>query len=268
MTAAGVPFTSPDNGCQSGVGIQVGLSIGAATFAFNNNNPVTVGHLDTLRSTVGGYQKNGITVDGTGSTAIISHTTITGNGPGNGTTPENNAQNGIQISDGATASISSSVISANEYESSNLATGVLFYDAGVGTKIKHSTIADNDTGVYSYTPDSSTSAALISENRLDGDRSAAVQFDQGFTTATNNLISNGSVGLEALQYSGQTYAVHAVTSGNKITGMSTATVQVSSDALGPPQDITGFMSVTRSRISSGPVLNNSLNFTLELSHNT
>jgi hypothetical protein len=272
VTAAGVPFTSPDNGCQSGVAIQAGLSVGAASGGFNNNSPVTVGHLNISHSTISGYQKNGITVDGSGSHVTMSHVTITGNGPGNGTTPENNAQNGVQVSDGATATIRSSAINDNEYEfgvpaSNNSATGILFYNPGVGSTVKNSAISVNDIGVYSYTPNSSVSAVLIKSNRLDGDRAVAIQFDQGFTTATNNRIANGSVGLQATQYSGQSYAVHAVTSRNTITGMSTATVQVSSDALGPPQDIAGSMSVTNSRISSGPVLNNSKNFTLTLSNN-
>ncbi len=50
---------------------------------------------------VSSYQKNGITVDGTGSSAAIGNVTVTGAGE---TTAI--AQNGIQISDGATARIS------------------------------------------------------------------------------------------------------------------------------------------------------------------
>ena len=261
-TAAGVSFGAVGNGCQGGVGIQAGLSKGAATYSFNNDSPVTVGHISIKHSTFSGYQKNGITVDGTGSTLLISTATLTGNGPS-----DNNAQNAIQVSDGASASIARAAISDNEYEGGNDATGILFYGSGGRSKVSDSTIADNDYGVYSLTAPGSASAVSISGSRFYADRDVALAVDEGFTTATNNTISGGMVGIQAEQYEGQTYGVHAVTSYNRVSGMSTASVQVSSDALGSPHDVAGYLSVTHS-IIIGRVLNNSRNFDLVLSDNT
>ena len=79
------PLTSA-GGCQGGVGVEAG-----------NSYTSQVGHVLLDHDTVRGYQKNGITADGAGSTAFIANSTVTGAGA----TPYI-AQNGIQISTGAT----------------------------------------------------------------------------------------------------------------------------------------------------------------------
>ncbi|MFZ0404028.1 MAG: hypothetical protein WAL03_23400, partial [Pseudolabrys sp.] len=75
------PLTSA-GGCQGGVGIEAG-----------NSYTSQIGHVLVEDDTVRGYQKNGITADGAGSTALIGNSTVTGAGA----TPYI-AQNGIQIS--------------------------------------------------------------------------------------------------------------------------------------------------------------------------
>src|ERR1700689_3242803 len=97
VTAAGA---YPLNGCQGGVGLQVGMSW---------TKPVEVGHLSMSDSWVSGYQKNGVTVDGLHSSASITYTTVTGAGP-----TQQIAQNGIQVSNGANAYIATSTITGNE----------------------------------------------------------------------------------------------------------------------------------------------------------
>src|SRR5579859_4257654 len=89
------------DGCQGGVGIEVGLALTGTT-----SDPGTATLTD---DTVLNYQKNGITVDGKGSNAVINNATVTGTGE----TPAI-AQNGIQISDFATAKINSGSVSGNE----------------------------------------------------------------------------------------------------------------------------------------------------------
>jgi Right handed beta helix region len=261
VTAAGVAFSSPDNGCQGGIGIEAGFSRGDIPPYSDNNTPITVGHLKIHHSTFSGYQKNGITLDGSGSSAIIGDASVTGNG-----STDSNAQNGIQVSDGAKATISNTVIADNEYVGGDDATGILFYSAGPGSKVSHSTISDNDLGVYSLTDAGSSSDVALKQNQLTNDRSAAIAFDSGFTTATNNNISGGTIGLLAYQYDGQTYGVHAVTKGNRITGASTASVEISSD--NSPSDVKGFLSVTHSAISSAPVVDQSTDFTFVQSDNS
>ena len=109
------PLTSA-GGCQGGVGVQVG-----------NSNTNQTGHAILGSDTVRGYQKNGITADGAGSTAFVVGSTVTGAGA----TPYI-AQNGIQISTGARGQIFGSTISGNNYTGTGEAssTGVLLYGGG------------------------------------------------------------------------------------------------------------------------------------------
>jgi hypothetical protein len=106
----------PLNGCQGGVGVEAG-------FAPTHQ----VGHLAMNGDTVQTYQKNGITADGPGSTATISGVTVTGAGPTSAI-----AQNGIQISLGATASVVGSTITGNNYTGNGEASsaGILVFGGG------------------------------------------------------------------------------------------------------------------------------------------
>jgi len=89
---------NPISGCQNGIGIQVGRQIegtsGTATIKANS---------------ISDYQKGGIVVDNTGSSATIDGNTVTGVGP----TPLI-AQNGIQVGRGAAATITQNSVSGNE----------------------------------------------------------------------------------------------------------------------------------------------------------
>jgi hypothetical protein len=112
----------PLQGCQSGVGVQAGYAPTGQ-----------VGHVVMKNDRVRQYQKNGITIDGLHSTGKIAGATVTGSGA----TPTI-AQNGIQISFGATGSVTASTISANNYigtpaDEGNFPTyadGVLVYGGG------------------------------------------------------------------------------------------------------------------------------------------
>ncbi len=121
--------------------------------------------------TVRGYQKNGITADGAGSTAFIANTTVTGAGA----TPYI-AQNGIQISTGARGLITRSTISGNNYTGTGEAssTGVLVYGGGSSCSggdpqsglvrnsgVANSTLVNNDIGValFNLNPACNKSAA-------------------------------------------------------------------------------------------------------------
>src|SRR4029077_295909 len=168
---------SPINGCQGGVGIQIGMAW---------TSPVQVGHAKLTGVTVTGYQKNGITVDGAGSTAAISGATVTGAGP----TPEI-AQNGIQVSYGAQAKIKSSTISGNECNDAPCGaiglletqwTGVLFYGAAAGSNLISSKVGENDVGAY-YASESPTQPTepevTISKDVFTGNRYEGIVLDQG-----------------------------------------------------------------------------------------
>ncbi len=218
----------PINGCQGGVSIQVGMAWAS---------PVEPGHATLSQDTVSEYQKNGITVDGEGSSAKISHTTVVGAGP----TPET-AQNGIQVSNGARASISSSSISGNECDNSNCgsdafektqATGLLFYGAASGSKVTGTALKENDIGVYldSESPTQPTSPELtIEKDVISGDRYEGVALDKGDASLKNDTIAGpGNIGIDLFQYEQQPYAPTSSAAHDEIDGMSEAAVKVESD---------------------------------------
>jgi hypothetical protein len=232
---------NPINGCQGGIGIQIGMSWaepvegGAATATLTND-------------TVSGYQKNGITVDGAQSKAVITSTTVTGAGE-----THTIAQNGIQVSFGAQAKITESTVSGNEYNPSYEATGILFYDAAPGSSLTKSILDDNDFGVYGLdgSPTAPTSSELtISNDKTIGDRYAAVGLDQGWASVNDDELEGGKVGILVYQYEGQLYGAKGTGSGDTIKGMSEWAVQGSSDE--NPADHPGSFSIVKSAISGNP----------------
>ncbi|MBX3283701.1 MAG: right-handed parallel beta-helix repeat-containing protein [Acidobacteria bacterium] len=100
---------------------QDGQGVGAGSITSGS-----AGSLDFDGVTIDDYQETGIIVDNTGSTATITNTSVTGNGPTGSV-----AQTGILISYGATGTISNSTIAQNQYIPNNwAAVGVLILDAG------------------------------------------------------------------------------------------------------------------------------------------
>jgi hypothetical protein len=258
VTAAGA---GPINGCQGGVGIEVGSA-----------RPTTaeVGHATLTNDAVSGYQKNGITVEGEGSTAKIRGTTVTGAGP----TPET-AQNGIQISYGATGSIKHSTVTGNECDNSTCganafenkfqATGVLFYLAGSGSTVVGSTIKENDDGVYNYsgaTTQPSSPEVTLSGDTLTSNRYEGMSLDQGNVLIKKDTINGtGNIGIDLYQYEGQAFAPNSSAMGDSIEGQEVA-VEVQSDKA--PGDLPGNFTISKSSISKNTkeVEDESTNFTV------
>jgi hypothetical protein len=96
----------------------------------------------------GSYDKAGIVCDGQNTSCKITGTTVTGLGETN-----LNAQNGIQIAWGATASITNSTVSGNSYGCNGVengscysATGILAYGDG-GVTISGGTVTSNDINI-------------------------------------------------------------------------------------------------------------------------
>jgi hypothetical protein len=223
------------DGCQGGVGIQAGLATSGTT--------ADAGTATLNNDVVNTYQKNGITVDGAGSNATISNATVTGTGP----TPAI-AQNGIQISDGATAKINSSSVSGNECNDtgggcgpdgfSNVqAVGILLFDAGKVT-VTGSNASANDVGVDNiedfawpfYTPPSPFVATneSLSGLRLNN-RYENAFLDEGKTTLNSSALSGGEVGIETDQGSYQTTPAVSSATSDTITGASQDAILLASD---------------------------------------
>ena len=253
VTAAGAV---PLNGCQGGVGIQVGMAW---------TTPVEVGHANLLHDTISGYQKNGITVDGSGSSANIDATTVTGIGQ----TPQI-AQNGIQISNGAFGTIVGSTITGNECDDTTggcgpdvlsgvTSVGVLFYGPAAGSSVTASNISGNDTGVYNA-EDTATAPRLpavsINLDTFTNDRYEGIELDQGWASITGDSINGGEAGIAVLQYGGQSYGANGTATLDAIRNESIAAVDVASDQAAG--DHHGTLSVTLSdlRGNAARVLNN------------
>jgi hypothetical protein len=244
LTAAGA---SPINGCQGGVGIQVGST---------RSTPSQVGTVVMSDDSISGYQKNGMTIDGVGSSGNLKHVTVTGAGA-----TDQTAQNGIQVSRGATAKITLSTVSGNECNNSSCgadsqadsqATGVLFYNAGNGSSVTASTLSGNDIGVYASAVTAPTASQIaIKVDTFTNNRYESVLLDQGSTTLSKDTMSGGNVGIQAIQYNGQSFAAQGVAKSVTISGMSVAAAQVYSD-LAPSGDLPVILSISKSQISGNP----------------
>ncbi len=234
---------SPINGCQGGVGIEVGTA---------RTEPGEIGHATITKVTVSNYQKDGVNVAGEGSTVTITGTTVTGAGA----TPAI-AQNGIEAAFGGKAKIAGSTISGNECEvasvcgfSGTQAAGILFF--GAGSSVKSSMIKENDFGLYYIsesptqptTPEVAISADVFSANRYEG-----LLLDQGDASVKGNTITGpGKIGIDLYQYEGQSYAPTSSASKDIIEGMTEAAVKVESDK--QPGDYPGHFTITGSSLSN------------------
>ncbi len=244
----------PLNGCQGGVGVQIG-----------RHYTGQVAKATLTGDEISGYQKNGITVDNAGSTATIKQVTVTGAGPA----PI--AQNGIQVSRGAVAKISEDTISKNECDAASCGggsyleleedgAGVLLYQEGQGTSVASSQIDENDLGVSHIAQVETTKAqAKISGDTLEGDRYAAVMLGQGYATVSKTVMRGGSVGILLLQYwapptqewpPAQEFGPRGTGSEDTIVGMSKHAVEGLSD--NEANDQFGSFKITKSAISGNP----------------
>ncbi|MFN8517200.1 MAG: S-layer homology domain-containing protein [Chloroflexia bacterium] len=198
------PSPSYNFGCGFGSGIRFGSDFLGET---------GTGSLSNV--SIYNYEKTGVIVDGAGSDAFISDSTITG--VGSNTTI---AQNGVQISRGATADIDYSTISENlcdrvgspdlvddpacgpgQFTATNQtqATGVLIFDPGGPVSIIGSTINNNDIGVqalgtigYGGGPlDLAVISSLITGNRWQG----LALYDGSVLLDSNEIVGPSLVGV-------------------------------------------------------------------------
>ncbi len=252
---------SPINGCQGGVGIQVGMAW---------TSPVQVGHATLTGDTISEYQKNGITVDGAGSSAKVTKTKVAG-----AFATTQIAQNGIQVSNGAEGTIKTSTIEGNECRAASCgadawsetqATGVLFFGAAGGSSVTKSKLFENDVNVYfdSQSPTQPSSPEVtISKDRMGADYEGIV-LDQGDAAIENDLLAGSShIGILIFQYEGQAYAPNSTATSDKITDDSEASVKVDSD--NAPGDHPGNFTLTKSNLGGYPpteVVNGSSTYTV------
>jgi nitrous oxidase accessory protein NosD len=210
-------------GCQFGVGIQVGKEYWpTSNFASTPAEDFT-GTAKISGTAVSGYQKAGIVVDGPGSSASVSHDTVTGAGPLSAL-GQIIAQNGIQVSRGASGRVAGNTVSDNQYSGPGNASdgGVLIY-GGCGdplttnVSVVGNTLTNNDVGVYLSNSDPACTAApgtrtrdAVSKNLVT---SSAVTNTSGFSTSP---LCGYQAGISDV-------GNHDAITGNKISGAGYAT---------------------------------------------
>jgi parallel beta-helix repeat protein len=155
------------NGAQHGVAIQVGRSLTSQT-----------GSATISDNTIDNYQKGGITVDNTGSSAQIDNNVVKGAGS-TGVI----AQNGIQISNGATARVDHNHVTGNVYTGTTAAAGGIVLNQSGTVRVDHNTVANNDIDIWAI----GVTGVEIDDNKCTGATYNGIYLDS--TTAsqvTNN----------------------------------------------------------------------------------
>ena len=175
---------NPFSGCQNGVGIVVGRSAWSTT-----------GTAEITDNIITGFQKNGIVVSNTGSSATISGNTVTGAGP-----TAVIAQNGIQVSSGANATVNGNTVQNISWNlnASWVSAGMLLYDAGT-VNMSGNTITDVQAAIYSILTDGTFDNNTITTTSTGvGNPPAGVYglaIEGGVVTASDNTITdNGTAG--------------------------------------------------------------------------
>jgi len=126
-TVTGLQQGTSGDGCQEGNGIEVRNTAGTGTPQVN-----------VTGNTVSSYQKTGVLVKGQVS-AVVTGNTVTGYGPVGFI-----AQNGIQVSAGATAAVNTNTIKNNDYTPKSLdACGLLIFQAN-GVKVGKNAFSGNE----------------------------------------------------------------------------------------------------------------------------
>ncbi|MFA5841913.1 MAG: peptidoglycan-binding protein [Candidatus Paceibacterota bacterium] len=180
------------------------------------------------KNTITGYYKNGITygpnsLPGSGGVSgTVSNNIVTGSGL------VAVAQNGIQISEGNTATISNNWVSNNlcnavscgaDWYLTTQASGILL-DGSAGTvTVSGNTVENNDMGIYNA-PTSGASSML--NNVVRNNRYFGILFEMGGSNVMGGIISGNGVGVfNPLEHSSGAIVVNNI----EITGNTTAGVQ-------------------------------------------
>ncbi len=196
---------NPFSGCQNGVGIIVGSTTNPASATITNN-------------TITGYQKNAMVIRTAGTIGSVTGNITTGAGAQVLT-----AQNGIQVSDGAVATVAGNTVSGNECNHPSCgpnpltdvqSVGIGLFDAGAGTIVSGNDVSTNDIGIYNW----ANGATTISGNDLVGNRFEGIFLDEGSATVSLNGVQGGNVGVEVVSFAGSTGNSAGMLSCNRISG--------------------------------------------------
>jgi len=169
---------NPLSGCQNGVAVLVGRQFEA-----------TIGSARIIGNVIDNYQKNGPTVDNTGSHAEIAYNRILGIGP-----TALIAQNGIQVSRGATAEIRHNFVSGNIYTPQTFASGGLLLFGPGAVLTDHNTASSNDVSIWMI---GTASGSMTTDNRVRASTFDGIAVDgpTGNQVTRNKTDHNGGPGI-------------------------------------------------------------------------
>jgi parallel beta-helix repeat protein len=181
-------MASAASGADTGFAIRVGRSI-------LSSQPATSGTATISSNTILKYGKGGIDIANVGSSGTVTGNTVTGAGH-KVTDNISLVQNGIEIDDGATGSVSNNTVSKNGSAQTGFGSaGILLYKPGSSVGVSNNTLSSNDVGIWVFDAASPT----VNNNNASGSTFYGIAFDSaggaGVTNATvNNDNCNNNIG--------------------------------------------------------------------------
>jgi parallel beta-helix repeat protein len=190
----------------SGQGTGFGIRVGRSSLS---GQPATTGAATINNNIITGYGKGGIDVANTGSCASINGNTVTGLGHKVSDNVQQ-VQNGIEIDDGATGSVSSNNVSKNGSALTGFGSaGILLFQPGSGVTVGNNNLSSNDVGIWVFDAASPT----ISNNNASGSTFYGIALDSaggsgvtGATVSNNNSNNNLGDGFNLANTSGSTFS--------------------------------------------------------------
>lgn len=186
---------NPLSGRQEGVGIQ-----------FGQFDPNEAGSGSAVGNRISDYQKGGIVVIGDGSTALVAHNQV--RGPGE---TDVIAQNGIQISDGATGRIEFNSVSGHSFTGADFeGVGILVFDSS-DVHIRGNRTFANDEGILLFGDAETVTNVTVELNHSYGNtfNGIGVFNVQDSTVRFNHVSRNAFDGIN-LEQSSRVQVLHNV----------------------------------------------------------
>jgi hypothetical protein len=175
-------------GCQFGIGIQVGRAHWPKSDFSGSVTENFVGKASIINTTVAGYQKGGIVVDGPGSYGDVGWNTVNGSNRDTNLSPII-AQNGIEMLRGASGHVYNNLVTGNTYTGTAYASasGILVF-GGCGdplvthVRVDYNRLLNNDVGIYlnNYSSDPNCTAPAATPTNDEADHN----------TIRNNAVTN------------------------------------------------------------------------------
>ncbi len=175
---------NPLSGVQHGVGI----------YAYNaDSSPRS---LTVSNNTVIDYQKNGMNFTGAGLSVDVDANTVTGAGA-----QTQIAQNGIQLSNGATGTIQNNTVSGNlcdhascgsNWYTQTQSAGIMLVSASGPVMISGNQVSTSDMGIYDQ---HTTDIATIQNNTLSNNRYFGILLADGDVSISGGSIAGSDIGV-------------------------------------------------------------------------